>query len=129
MPGQGRSYVARGDIAPSVFVKQLAGTDHSVVQAAAGNEVIGISHEGTRDAPVDGVTPLAAKTGESVRIYVEGEPCEIVAAAAIQAGDHLKPDANGKAVVAAAGELYGAVAAAGAAIGERAKVTVRRGKV
>ena len=126
MPAQSRNYIARADINSSVFVKR-DGTDHGIQQCVADEEAVGISHEGTREAPITGITPLAAKNGESCQVYTLGWPCEVIAAAAVVAGDKLKPDANGQAVVAAAGERYSAIADAAAAAGERAKVTVQSG--
>lgn len=128
MPAQSPSFIARGDIAPSIFVKQN-GTDHGIVAAGAGDEAVGVSHEGTREAPIEGITPLAAKSGESCQVYTEEWPCEVVAAATIVAGNKLKPDANGHAIVAVAGDHYSAIARAGAASGEMCKVTVRNGEV
>lgn len=130
MASQNRSFIARGDIKPSVFVRLKAGDDHSILQSVANSESIGVSYEGTRDAPVEGVVPLAAKTGESCRVYVADEGCEVVAGATIAAGDKLKPDVNGAAIpTTTANEIYSAIAVAGAVAGQRCKCTVARGKV
>lgn len=137
MPAQSPSFIARGDIPPSVFVKQN-GTDHGIVVCVANDEAIGVSHEGTREAPISGITPLAAKNGESCQVYTDTWSCEIIAGAAIVAGNKLKPDINGHAVpvvgdaLGAAGavdKIYSAIARSSAAIGERVKCTVQRGIV
>lgn len=120
------SFIARGDIPPSRFVIQN-GTDHGVVVATAGAKAVGVSYEGTRDAPIEGVTPLAAKDGEGVNVYTETMPCEIVAGADIDAGDELKPGTAGVAVPAAPGDHYSAIARASALNGQRVKATVTKG--
>lgn len=128
MPAQSPSYIARGDVPPSRFVK-LNGTDHGIVVCGAGDEAIGISHEGTRQAPLEGVTPLAAKDGESCQVYSDTWPCEIWAGAAITAGQKLKPNAAGAAVPAVNGDVYSAIARASAASGERCKCQVTIGRM
>lgn len=127
MPAQAPSFIAKGSIPPSRFVKQSG--DHGVVVCGAGDEAVGISHEGTREAPIAGITPMAALEGESCQVYVDPWPCEIVAGDTIVAGDKLMPDAEAKAVPASPGAVFSAIARAGAAVGERAKVTVSRGVV
>lgn len=122
------SYLAGADINPSRFVK--ISDDHTVIQCVADEVANGVSHEGTREAPLPDVTPLAAKTGETCRVYGADETCEVEAAGAITAGAYLKPDANGKAVVVIAGVAavqYSAIARAAAAAGEKCKIQLVRG--
>lgn len=127
------SYIAGADIAPSRFVK-LTG-NNSVEQCVAGDTADGVSHEGTREAPIPGVTPLAAMAGESCQVYGADEPCEVEAGAAIASGGTLlKSDLNGKAVpalsgVETAGTIvpYVAIARTAAAVGEKVKVVITRG--
>ena len=123
------SFIAGGNIGPSLFVKIEAGESNTVILCGAGDAAIGISQEGTREAPIPGVTPLAAAEGESLLVYQLGEPCEIVAAAAIAAGDYLKPNASGQAVVAGAGDAYSAVSLVDCASGEKCKVVIREGRI
>lgn len=122
-----RSYIARGDIRPSRFVKRDTASNHGVLEADAGDTPVGVSYEGTRYAPLPNVSPLAAISGEPVLVYTEGMPCEIVAAASITSGQYLKPDADGQAIVAVAGDIYGAIADASGASGQNVKVTVKIG--
>ena len=122
-----RSYIARGDIRPARFVKRDTATNHGVLEADAGDATVGVAYEGSRVAPLPGVSPLAAISGDSVLVYTEGMPCEILAAAAITPGQYRKPDAAGQAVVAVAGDLYGAIADASGASGQNVKVTVQFG--
>lgn len=132
MPYSMPSYIAGGDISPSRFVK-LTG-NNSVQQCVAGDDAIGVSHEGTREAPIPGVTPLAAMSGESCQVYGADEPCEVAAGAAITAGAKLKSDLEGKAVPALSGAEtagtivpYIAIARTPAAVGEKVKVLITRG--
>lgn len=122
-----RSYIARGTILPARFVKRDTATNHGVLQCVAGEQAVGISYEGTRAAPIPGVTPQAAIAGENVLVYTETMPCEVVAGGAIAAGDRLKPDANGAAVACAIGEAYSAIADADCVSGQNCKVTVTSG--
>lgn len=128
MPGSASpSFIAKGNIPSSIFVKQSG--DHGIIICGAGDEAVGVSHEGTREAPITGITPLAAIAGESCQVYTDTWPCEVIAGGTITAGDFLKPDANAEAVKAGVGEVYSAIARAGAADGERCKCTVTRGIV
>lgn len=120
------SFIARGDIPPSRFVMQN-GTDHGVVVATAGAMAVGVAYEGTRDTPIEGVTPLAAKSGEGINVYTETMPCEIVTGGDITPGTPLKPGALGVAVAALPGDHYSAIARAGALSGQRVKATVTFG--
>ena len=127
MPAQAPSFIAKGNIPPSVFVKQSG--DHGVVICGANDEAVGVSHEGTRTAPITGVTPMTAETGEPVMVYTEPFTCEVTAGDTIVAGDKLKPDASGFAVPATGTSVYSAIARAGAVVGEKCKCTVVRGIV
>lgn len=123
---QSPSFIARGDIAPSIFVK-LDGSDHGIVAAGADDDAVGVSYPGSREAPLPGVTPLAAIDGESCQVFTEATPCEIVAGASITAGDLLKPNASGHAIPATATDKYSARARANAASGEMVKAIVEHG--
>lgn len=131
MAGQAPSYVASEDLGVSLFVRIKPGTDHQVELCAAGQVADGVTHEGPREAQIPGIsTMLAAKTGESTRIYGVGESCEVLAGAAVSAGDKLKPDANAKAIPAVAGDQYSAVARAGvAAADERVQIYLEQGTI
>lgn len=118
------SFLAGEDIGPSLFVRPQAGTDNTILLCDAGDVATGVSHEGTREAPIPGVTPLAAAEGESCQIYGADEPCEVIAGAAIEAGDRLKPDVNSKAVPAEDSEAASAIARTDAAAGEKVKVMI-----
>lgn len=122
-----RSFLASVDIGTSLFVK-ISGV-HTVAVAGVGDEAYGVSHEGTREAPIPGVTPLHAASGESALIYGPGDNCEVLAAEAISAGDFLRPNSAGKAVVAADGENYFAQAVnTVTAEDQKVKITLVRGR-
>ena len=126
---QNPSYVADATLLPSRIVMMAAGKDHRVVHATAAAKAVGVVHEGTREAPIPGVTPQSALQGESVRVYGEDETCDVLAAAAIAVDDFIASDANGQAVVAAAGQYYIGRAKAAAAIGELARIQVISGQL
>jgi len=106
--------VASGNIYPSRFVK-ISG-ENQCAQCGAGDEPIGISMEGTNYPPIDDphvtVAGYAAVSGESLRIYGDGdESVLITAGAAFSAGAHLKADTDGKGIATtAATDASGAVA-------------------
>ena len=112
---------------PSRFVT-LGTIDNNIVQSVANDEAIGISHVATRviQLPGDPAQP-AALEGETVRIYGLTESCEVFTAVAISVGDKLKPDADGFAVIATAGQKFSARAKANALAGEKVDVIVERG--
>lgn len=126
------NFIAGGDIPASIFVKLSGSRDREVVACTADDEAIGVSHEGTRDAPITGITPLTAKDDEPVMVYTDGIPCEVISGEDITVGDKLVPDADGYAVPlsagsASSGDVFSAIALSGATSGERVKVVVRRG--
>lgn len=128
------SYVAGADIKVSRFVIIEASVDHTVVTAGAGAQAVGVSHEGPELAslPPDStaaVDLIAAYDGSACRIYGVGDNCEVFAGGSINAGQFLKPDADGKAVAASSGDEYSAFARAGASSGERCQITIEQGIV
>lgn len=90
------NFIAGGDISPSTIV-QKTGNNHEVTAATAfGNHLIGIAQEGSRRVPRnDGSSDdlLAAKSGESLHVYGEGEECLVKYGDTVNAGDYLT--ANG----------------------------------
>lgn len=115
---------ASGDIRPSRFVKKSGA--YTVAESDANEVCIGISHEGTKAAPLPGASTLAAAAGDPLRVYSDGETCLLEAGAAVTAGARLKSDADGRGVTAAAGEPSYAVAERGAAAaGEKMQVVIR----
>ncbi len=99
MPTLNPSYVFGEDCAPSLIVKQSTAADHTVLKCGFNERPIGVSHEGTREAPIPGITPLAAASGESARVYGLGETCEVEVASGtvITSGTMVMADADSKA--------------------------------
>ncbi len=120
------AFMANGDISVCRFVKQDTTADHKVLQAGAGEAVIGISQEGSSQAPIPEVsTQYAAQAGQAIKVYGVGERCKLeIGSGGCTAGDKLKPDSNGKGVAITAGDAYGAVALTTCAAGELAEVVV-----
>lgn len=105
------NYMANGNILPSVFVKADTTADNKVVEATAGSEIRGVSHEGTRNPPGTALDDTyCAIAGEPVRVYGIGETCWVTCGGTVAAGDHLKATTNGKAITASTGNLCGGYA-------------------
>ncbi len=98
MPNTPPTLMAAGDILPSRFVK-LTG-DHKAQQAGDNDVVIGVAQEGGNRPPLSDLvtTVKAAESGQTFQLYGDGDVCLVEAGAAIQPGDRLKSDANGRAV-------------------------------
>lgn len=120
--------VARGDIFPARFIK-IAGSDFGALQCVAGDQAFGISREFVADVPyVGGSASPAARSGTLVQYAGFGEVCEVEVAEAVAAGDQLRPNAQGRGIIAVAGEVYSARVLQGQAVaGDRALVYVERG--
>lgn len=123
------SFIAGGNISPSRFVKGEAGTSNTILQCGLNDRAIGVSHESTLEAPIPSASAYAAIDTTTVQVYGLGEVCEVTGAATIAAFDYLKPDADGKAIVAVPGDAYSAIALVDAASGEKVKVVIREGVV
>lgn len=122
LPGQ----TASGDINPSRFVTKSGA--FTVAQAGAGAVAIGISHEGSKTAPIPGASSLAASAGDPLAVYGDTEACLLEAGAAYAAGAYLKPDSTGRGITAASTEKYSAIAEqAAAAAGVKVIVNVKAG--
>lgn len=120
------AFMANGNIYPCRFVKLDTTADHKVLQSGAGDLSIGISQEGTNQAPIpEASTQYAAAAGQALKVYGVGERCKLeIGSGGCTAGDLLKPDADGKGVAVTAGNTYGAVALTTSAAGELAEVVV-----
>jgi hypothetical protein len=103
MPNTPPNLIARGNISASRFVKLDTATNFGVVQATANSKNIGVIYEGTNQAPLSDIvtTDYAAKSGQEIRLYGDGDVCSVIAGAAVTAGDLVKSDANGYAVTTA----------------------------
>lgn len=89
-------FVASGDIYPSRFVS-ISG-EFTVAQSVAGDEPVGISCEGTFNAPLPGASGVAASDGDPIQVYGLGEYCLLQSnpdGAGWSEGDLLMPDNDG----------------------------------
>lgn len=112
MPTSSPNWVAGGNINPSRFVTPKGTTyAFTVEEADAGEQIVGISQEGARDAPISGASTLAAADTENIHIYGPGEVCMLQMGTTCNAGAWLKSDADGKGTpVTANNDKYGAIA-------------------
>ena len=99
MPLSNPSFVAGEEIASSLIVKISTAADHTVLKAVVNDYPFGVTHEGSREAPIPNVTPVAAASGESVRVYGPGETCEVQVGSGVvvTAGFPVMADADSKA--------------------------------
>ncbi len=106
------NWVAGGDINPSRFVTPEGTTGaFRVEEADAGEQIVGISQEGARLAPVSGASTLAATDGDHIQCYGPGDVCMLQMGATCSAGAWLKSDGDGKGTpVTANNDKYGAIA-------------------
>lgn len=114
MPDANVSYVASGQIACSRFVSQ-APLPFYASEATAGAALLGISQEGSVNAPgLRGVTEFpAAEDGDRLKVYGQSDMAVLVVGDTVSAGQWLKADANAFGVpisltASAASENYGA---------------------
>jgi|SRR5882672_2632944 len=112
----GGTYIAAGNVAPSRFVKvDTVGHPNGgyVIQCVGSDLPVGISCQGTRNPPYEGLDDgYAAISGENLRTYSATEECLLqCGTTTFTAGQYLKPDATGRGVAATAdGDMYGALA-------------------
>lgn len=99
MPLENPSFVFGEDCATSLIVKRSTSADHTVLKCGFGERPAGVAHEGSREAPIPGITPLVAKSGESARVYGPGETCEVEVGSGVVVthGYPVMADANSKA--------------------------------
>lgn len=127
MPG---SFVAGGTIRPSRFVKFDTSGPGKVLEADAGEAVVGISGMSTRwvgwDELDDGNHAVA---GENCNVKQDGEKrVALELGGTVDEGDFLKSDADGKGVAATADqENYGARARMAGVSGDIIEVDVMIG--
>lgn len=122
--------ISGGTIRPSRFVKLSGAADNTMLEADANEAAIGISHEGPRDAPVDGASGDIASTGDQFDYYPEGRVCKLViGSGGITRGAPIKSDADGNGVASlltgATMQWVGAWALESALEGELCQVIVK----
>ena len=128
MPTQNPNYRAGATLYPKRFVTLQTDEDLTVEESNAGDMPIGVTGIGSRAAPIPSVTVVEhAIVGEQPMIHGLGEEAFITAGDNITAGAKLKPDNDGKAVVASAGDKYGGTALSAAATGEDCRIFIQNG--
>jgi hypothetical protein len=122
------SFVANGDINPCRFVKidVTYTTAPRVIQNAADSTIsIGISQQGTKVAPTDGASTLAASVDQQLEVHIIGDMCMLQLGGTVVVGDSLTSDADGKGVVQnAAADNVGAIALSSGVLDEKIFVLV-----
>lgn len=120
---------AKGNIAPSRFVKQDTSNAFGVLQCGAGDKVFGISHQSTRRIPYGALDDgYAAIDGEDLSVYAGLEVCLLEIGGTVAIGDRLKADANGKGVTTTTNlDESGAIALEAGTSGQLITVEVRPG--
>lgn len=124
------SYMCGGNVAPSRFVKfdSTQGVGGVVVQAGAGEAVIGISQPGVRQPPLAGLDDGYAgiQNVNQIIVFTVGDICWVEAGGNITQGNLLKSDSSGRAVATTAdGDIYGAIAEESNTLGAGYLVKVR----
>ena len=123
-----KGFEAATTVRPSRFVKMSVTHDSKVDEAnAADVALLGISAEWNQDAPIPSeTTGDAAASGEHVRVYGMGDICLIdLGSGGCTVGQYLKPDADGKGIVATvATDFIGALALEGGAENDKVRVQV-----
>jgi hypothetical protein len=93
------NFVAGGDISASHLVV-IGAADHTVIQATGvAAEFVGVAQEGSRRGPRSDDSAddrLAAKSGESLQVFGDGEECLLVMDTTCSAGDYLTSSGDGQ---------------------------------
>lgn len=120
--GTAPALVAGGDIRPSRFIKISTAANQTALESDAGELSVGVSGEGTQDAPQSGSDGDAAEAGDHFMYHPIGDEALIeTGSGGCGAGAHLTPDADGKAVIATQGDYVGALALEAASAGEKVR--------
>ena len=126
MPLMNPNYVAGEDLYPKRFVKRATDEGNAVLMAdAATAAVVGVTFNGTREAPIPSVTTAyAALDGESVRVHGLGDVCEIEAGEALTDGCEVMSGTNGVGMIATGGNYVSGICQKAVASGEDAWIQV-----
>jgi hypothetical protein len=128
-----QGFRANGNISPSRIVK-IDGTQPgvNVIQAAAATGALfGIAQAGTHNAPLSGFDDgYAAIAGLDVTVFTVGDLCQVEIGAAVNAGDLLTSDGNGRAITATTGNyVVGQAEQNGTTLGQVIKMKVNPYKI
>jgi hypothetical protein len=96
-------FLASAAIYPSRFVYHTAGSRGYCEQATASTPIIGVSQEGTQEAPGTAAdSGYAATAGRQVKVYGPGKVALLKCGGTVSAGNRLTADASGQGVAFAA---------------------------
>ena len=126
MPLINPSYVAGEDITPARFLTRDTSEGNAVNMADdATTPVVGVSFNGTREAPIPSITTtLAALDGEEIRVHGENDTCEVETGEDVTDGAEVSPGTNGVAMLSTAGDYVGGIVQKAASSGEKAWIQV-----
>lgn len=97
------NWIAGGNINPSRFVKvdTTSSEPYQVLQSSTNEQIVGVSQEGTRQAPgLPGSTTYAGEDTYTLHVFGPGEVALIELGGSVTQGDYLVSDVNGKATTA-----------------------------
>jgi len=126
MPLLNPNYVAGEDLYPKRFVTRATDEGNAVLHADdATAPVVGVTHNGTREAPIPSVaTAYAALDGEPVRVHGMGDTCEVETGEALTDGCEVMAGTAGVAMVATAGNYVSGICQKAVDSGEDAWIQV-----
>lgn len=129
MPAELPGFLASAAIYPSRFVSCVAGERGYVNQATASTALIGVSQEGTQEAPGTAAdSGYAATAGRQVKVYGPGKVALIKCGGTVSAGNYVTADASGQAVAYSAStavQYIGGIALANSVDGAFAPILVQ----
>lgn len=112
----GQSAILSGPVSPSRFVMVDTSRGYALYQASGGMVPVGVSQDGSKSPPglivaLGGTesTVYAGLAGDQINVFRADDVCKLQAGAGgWNPGDLLKPDNDGKGVVASSGNWVGA---------------------
>lgn len=132
--GADLTLTAGGNIGPCLFAKLSTSADFTALVAGANEVTIGITDEGSRNAPGTAADDgLMAVAGENINVFGPGRVCLLTLGGTVARGARIKSDANGAGVtVATTGttvQEYGAIALQSGTSGQKIRVRVTQGAI
>lgn len=129
MSGNNPSYMAGGNIPPSRFVMADVSANNQVLVATVGAPLLGISHDGTLQAPLPSATGYAGISGYPVAVWGQGDQASLEMGGTCSAGQLLKTDSSGRGVVASSSDGTYALAIDAGTSGSIIRVQVKNQKL
>lgn len=91
------TFIATGNIAPSIFVKAGTTDSNQCTACGANEDAIGVSSEATRTFD----SAYAAISGDALRVHLAPGECLLTLGGTVDEGGFIKSDASGYGVAAA----------------------------